>query len=48
MMMDLKAGLPEGSTVPLTLVFRDAKGAESRVELKLPVATSGAEVLHKH
>jgi len=48
MMMDLKAALPKGSTVPLTLVFRDAKGAESRVELKLPVATSGAQALQKH
>ena len=37
MMMDLKQALPTGSTVPLTLVFKDAKGAESKLELKLPV-----------
>ncbi len=46
MLMDLKAALAKDSTVPMTLVFKDAKGAESRVELKLPVAT-GAPA-HKH
>ena len=45
MLMDLKAALPKDSTVPLTLVFKDAKGAESRVELKVPVATGPA---HSH
>lgn len=39
MMMDLKQTLPKGSTVPLTLRFKDAKGAESKVELKVPVST---------
>ena len=54
MLMDLKATLPKDSTVPLTLVFKDAKGVESRVELKLPVATTapgaaaGAPAAHKH
>ena len=48
MMMDLKATLPKDSTVPLTLVFRDAKGAESKVELKLPVALSMDAGQHKH
>lgn len=38
MLMDLKAALPKDSTVPLTLVFRDAQGVESRMELKLPVS----------
>ncbi len=38
MLMDLKAALPKDGTVPLTLVFKDAKGAESKLELKLPVA----------
>ncbi|MEO7939488.1 MAG: copper chaperone PCu(A)C [Burkholderiaceae bacterium] len=46
MLMDLKAALPKDSTVPLTLVFKNAKGIESRVELKLPVATSATA--HKH
>lgn len=38
MLMDLKAPLAKDSTVPLTLVFKDAKGVESRLELKVPVA----------
>jgi len=39
MLMDLKAPLAKDSTLPLTLVFKDAKGAESKLELKVPVAT---------
>jgi copper(I)-binding protein len=46
MLMDLKSALPKGSTVPMTLVLKDAKGVESRVELKLPVATG--PVAHQH
>ena len=37
MLMDLKQALPKDSTVPLTLMFKDAKGVESRLELKVPV-----------
>ncbi len=55
MLMDLKTPLPKDSTVPLTLVFKDAKGVQSRLELKVPVATTvpgaaaGAEpAAHKH
>lgn len=40
MMMDLKAALQKDSTVPLTLVFQDAKGVQSKVELKVPVSAS--------
>lgn len=40
MLMDLKEPLLKDTTVPLTLVFKDAKGVESKVELKLPVATT--------
>lgn len=39
MLMDLKTALAKDSTVPLTLVFKDAKGVESKVELKVPVTT---------
>jgi len=46
MLMDLKAALPKDSTVPVTLLFKDAKGVQSRVELKLPVATGA--MAHKH
>ena len=38
MLMDLKQPLPPGSTLPLTLKFRDAGGVESRVEMTVPVA----------
>jgi copper(I)-binding protein len=40
MLMDLKAALPKDSTVPLTLVFKNAKGVESKIELNIPVATT--------
>lgn len=39
MLMDLKATLKKDSTVPMMLTFKDAKGVESKVELKLPVST---------
>ena len=55
MLMDLKAPLAKGTQLPLTLVFKDAKGEERRMELHLPVATmapggSGAAAMpmHKH
>ena len=53
MLMDLKAALPKDSTVPLTLTFKDAKGVESKLELKLPVAAAnpagGKDAgMHKH
>ena len=53
MLMDLKAPLMKGSSVPLTLVFQDAKGTESRLDLSLPVGTSapggaGAAPAHGH
>lgn len=38
MLMALKAPLKDGSQVPVTLVLRDAKGAERRVPLQVPVA----------
>jgi copper(I)-binding protein len=37
MLMDLKTTLTKDSSVPLTLVFKDAKGVESKVDLKVPV-----------
>ncbi len=40
MLLDLKAGLPKDTTVPLTLVFKDTKGVESKLELKVPVAAA--------
>ncbi len=42
MLMDLKQALPVGSTVPLTLRFKDAKGNESTREVQLPVRAAPA------
>ena len=49
MLMDLKAALPKGSTVALTLVFKDAQGVQRSVALKLPVAAvaPGPKADHK-
>ena len=38
MLMDLKQPMKPGSTVPLVLTFRDAKGVESQLSVALPVA----------
>ena len=48
MLMDLKQPLERDSTVPLTLVFKDARGVESRTELKVPVNTAAPMAEHKH
>jgi len=55
MLQELKQPLAAGSTVPLTLVFRNAGGIESRTELRVPVsaqppggAAAGAPHEHKH
>jgi copper(I)-binding protein len=40
MLLDLKQPLANGSVVPLTLLFRDASGAQGKLELNLPVATT--------
>ncbi|MDD2925995.1 copper chaperone PCu(A)C [Rhodoferax sp.] len=46
MLMDLKAPLLKDSTVPLTLVFKDAKGVESKLELKVPVSANPPAMDH--
>ena len=50
MLLDLKAPLAKDTAVPLTLVFQDAKGAESKLELSVPVGTAapGAAKAHEH
>lgn len=40
MLMDLKAPLTKGSTLPLTLILKDAHGAEVKQELQVPVAAN--------
>ena len=47
MLMDLHQPLPVGSTIALTLVFRDAKGVEQRSDVKVPV-TAMAPMDHQH
>ena len=39
MLMDLKAPLTKDSTVPITLVFKNDKGVQSRVQLQVPVSS---------
>lgn len=49
MLMDLKTPLLKDTQVPLTLVFKDAKGVESRLEVQVPVRTAApATGAHKH
>jgi copper(I)-binding protein len=51
MLMDLKAPLKPDTKVPVTLHFRDAKGAVSKLEVSVPVtarAPAGAAPAHKH
>ena len=39
MLMDLKAPLQKDTTIPLNLVFKDAKGAQSNMSIVVPVST---------
>lgn len=39
MLMDLKQSLTAGSSVPLTLRFKNAKGVESKLDISVPVST---------
>ncbi len=55
MLQDLKQPLLAGTSIPVTLMLRNAAGAESRLELKLPVlvaapgaAPSASPAGHKH
>ncbi len=44
MLMDLKMPLKKDSSIPMTLVFVDAKGVQSKIELQVPVSTSAPMV----
>ena len=50
MLLDLKAPLKKDSTVPLTLVFQNAQGTETRLPLVVPVSAGapGAAPAHGH
>lgn len=45
MLMDLKQPLVAGSTVPLTLQFKNAKGLESKLDLMVPVSAAAPGAL---
>jgi periplasmic copper chaperone A len=40
MLLDLKTSLKKDSTMPLTLVFRDAKGVQSKLDIQVPIANA--------
>ena len=44
MLLDLKATLAKDTTIPLTLVFVDSKGVETKTELTVPVSA----MMHMH
>jgi copper(I)-binding protein len=46
MLMDLKTALKKDNTVPMTLVFKDAKGVQSTLTLKVPVAVMPMTTAH--
>lgn len=48
MLMDLKGPLADKAQVPITLVFEDAKGVKSQVEVKVPVKSVTTMSDHKH
>ena len=48
MLMDLKLPLQKDTTIPLTLRFKDAKGVESSVEIKVPVSQVAPAAGQKH
>jgi len=50
MLMDLKAPLAKDSTIALTLIFKDSKGIEKRMEVMVPVALAapGGGVMTDH
>ena len=55
MLMDLKAPLAKDSTIPMTLLFKNAQGVQSKLDLKLPISTVAPGTLageppavHKH
>lgn len=50
MLMDLKLPVQKDTAIPLTLTFKNAKGEESKTELKVPVsmAAPAGMMEHKH
>jgi copper(I)-binding protein len=47
MLMDLKSALRPDQNIPVTLLFKNAQGKESRQELQVPVRAMGAAQGHQ-
>lgn len=47
MLMDLNVALKKDSTLPMTLVFKDAKGTQTQVVIKVPVSTAAPSRMNK-
>lgn len=48
MLMDLKLPLQKDTTIPLTLTFKNAKGVESKSEIKVPVSQMAPAGMGQH
>ena len=48
MLMDLKGPLADKSMVPVTLMFENANGVKSQVDLQVPVRSMSMQQEHKH
>lgn len=48
MLMDLKLPLQKDTTIPLTLVFKNAKGVESKSEIRVPVTQMAPGGMGEH
>ena len=48
MLMDLKSALAKDTTIPVILFFKDVRGVESKIEIKLPVTMSNPEPAQDH
>jgi periplasmic copper chaperone A len=48
MLMELKAPLKPGTSIPVTLSLRDAAGKVSQQQVQVPVAVSAPAGAHKH
>lgn len=48
MLMELKAPLKPGTSVPVSLLFKTAKGEPRKLDLSVPVAVTAPAASHKH
>ena len=48
MLMELKAPLKPGTTVPVSLLFKTPQGEPRKLDISLPVAATAPQGAHKH